>query len=156
VLSSLSWRLLYIFSETVRVLKESQNFKMTTRISRTLLLLLLPCTTLVAWAPLPLQRPYTPSTKLYDAHPHRFDIDVVFGSTDVEGDEDELSNQREQDARRQAISSLLKEQDDEFREERRKRKWGKYANATSKQDVEALEEEERNEIAKGMFVLSRS
>lgn len=120
---------------------------------RALLFLASPCS-LLAWAPLSSPRIQSSSITLYDAHPHRSDIDVVFGSTDVEDDEDELANKREQDARRQAISSLLQEQDEEFREERKKRKWGKYANATSKQDIEALEEEERSEIAKGMIGVS--
>lgn len=122
------------------------------------ILFLLPCVA-TAWSPfIPSsvrqrqrqQQQQHRSTVLWDAHPHRSDIDVVFGSVNVEGDEDEVSNQREQEERRRAIASLLKEQDEEFREARKKRKWGKYANATSKQDIEALEEAERLEIAKGM------
>ena len=89
----------------------------------------------------------TTTTTLYEAHPHRSDIDVVFGSVDVEGDDDEVSNQREQQERRDAISSLMQQQDEEFRQERKLQTWGKYANATSKQEVQQLEQEERRQIA---------
>jgi hypothetical protein len=83
---------------------------------------------------------------LYNSHPHRSDIDVIFGSEQEDVDEEE-EFRREQEERRQRISLILKEQDLEFKEDRRRRKWGKYANATSRQDIEALEEEQRNEIA---------
>ena len=87
------------------------------------------------------------SFALHDAHPHRSDIDVVFGSVHVEGDDDEVSNQEQQDARRDKISSLLQQQEEEFRKERKLQKWGKYAHATTKQDVQQLEQEERKKIA---------
>ena len=125
---------------------------MITRISQVLVGLSALACSLHAWAPVPLQpaRRHTPrSTRLFDAHPHRADIDVVFGSADVEGDDEEEMNRKEQDVRRKMITSFLQEQDEEFRQERKKRKWGKYANATTKQDIEVLEEEERNEIARG-------
>jgi hypothetical protein len=83
---------------------------------------------------------------LYNSHPHRSDIDVIFGS-EQEGIDDEEEFRREQEERRQRISLILKEQDLEFKEDRRRRKWGRYANATSRQDIEALEKEQRNEIA---------
>lgn len=126
----------------------------TTRISRTHFdLLLLLCTLLasccLAWTPLlSPSNSRIHSSRLYEAHPQRADIDVVFGSDAVEGDEDELDNEREQAARRKQISVLLQKQEEEFREERRLKKWGKYANATSKDEVQALEQEERSEIAK--------
>jgi hypothetical protein len=82
---------------------------------------------------------------LYNSHPHRSDIDVIFGSDREDADEDQ--DRREQEERRQKISVILKQQDLEFKEDRKRRKWGKYANATSRQDIEALEEEQRKEIA---------
>jgi hypothetical protein len=82
---------------------------------------------------------------LYNSHPHRSDIDVIFGSDREDADEDH--DRREQEERRQKISTILKQQDLEFKEDRKRRKWGKYANATSREDIEALEEEQRQEIA---------
>ena len=82
--------------------------------------------------------------------PMRYDMSVTFGSDDPDDfgtDEDDF--RAEQAARKAKIEALLKQQDVDFKEERRKKKWGKFANATSKEEIQALEEEERIQISKG-------
>jgi hypothetical protein len=115
----------------------------TLAMSSIVVLLSLPCC-LLAWAP---SRTATTFSALYNSHPHRADIDVIFGSEQEGSIDDEEEFRSEQEERRRKISLILKEQDLEFKEDRKRRKWGKYANATSRQDIEALEEEQRNEIA---------
>jgi len=51
-------------------------------------------------------------------------------------------------AHRQKVAELIAEADEEFREERKRTKWGKYANVTSREGMEATLEEERQELAK--------
>jgi hypothetical protein len=85
--------------------------------------------------------------------PMRFDMSVTFGSDDDDDfgtEEDEFRS--EQASRKAKIEALLQEQDVEFKEERRRKKWGKFANATTKEEIRELEELERNQIAEGMCV----
>lgn len=82
--------------------------------------------------------------------PMRYDMSVTFGSEDPDDfgtEEDDF--RAEQASRKAKIDALLKQQDVDFKEERRRKKWGKFANATSKEEIQALEEEERLQIAKG-------
>jgi len=81
--------------------------------------------------------------------PSRSDIKVVCGSG--EGDDfgtDEDDFKREQAERKAKIQAILQKQDEEFKQARRARKWGKFANATSKEEICELEEEEKKTIAK--------
>ena len=81
----------------------------------------------------------------------RKDMNVVFGSGADEEDIDtvEGDRQREQQERMAKIETLLESQEQEFRDERRRKVWGKFSNATTREEVEILEREEALEIAKG-------
>ena len=78
-------------------------------------------------------------------------MNVVFGSGADEEDIDtvEGDRQREQQERMAKIETLLESQEQEFRDERRRKVWGKFSNATTREEVEILEREEALEIAKG-------
>lgn len=80
--------------------------------------------------------------------PMRFDMSVTFGSDDDDdfGTEEDEFRQDQRD-RKAKIESLLKEQDADFKEERRRKKWGKFANATTREEINELEEAERQQIA---------
>jgi len=82
--------------------------------------------------------------------PMRKDMNVVFGSGADEEDIDtvEGDRQREQQERMAKIETLLESQEQEFRDERRRKVWGKFSNATTREEVEILEREEALEIAK--------
>ena len=87
--------------------------------------------------------------------PMRHDISVTFGSDDPDDfgtDEDEF--RAEQALRKAKIDALLQQQDVEFKEQRRLKKWGKFANATSKEEIQSLEEQERRLIAQGKYKYS--
>lgn len=88
--------------------------------------------------------------KAYQVRP---DLDVQFGSEVYkeyeEGDEYEDESVTKERERLAKIQSLLKEQDEEFKQERKQKKWGMYANVTSREDVAALQETEREKVAKG-------
>jgi hypothetical protein len=86
----------------------------------------------------------------WNQDPMRYDMSVTFGSGDPDDfgtEEDEFRT--DQAARKAVIQSLLLQQDVDFKEERRRKKWGKFANVTSQKDIQALEEEERQKIAEG-------
>jgi transcription-repair coupling factor len=93
------------------------------------------------------------SQRLHGVHPHQVDIDVTFGSSNVTGvnwgfeedDEDDVDTDRLR--RKEKLASLLSEQDQEFKEQRRKKRWGAYANATTKQEIKKVEESVREKIA---------
>ena len=82
------------------------------------------------------------------------DIDIVFGSTNVTGvnwgyeedDEDDIDHDRVQ--RNERLNQLLRKQDEEWKELRRKQKWGAFANATSKDDIQKVERSLKQSIAK--------
>jgi len=88
----------------------------------------------------------------------RKDMNVVFGSGADEEDIDtvEGDRQREQQERMAKIETLLETQEQEFRDERRRKVWGKFSNATTREEVEILEREEALEIAKGTAYFSSS
>ena len=61
----------------------------------------------------------------------RKDTEIVFGSNSSSGlnsDEDE-EFAREQQERKAIVDKVLQEQDNEFKEERRRKKWGDFADA---------------------------
>ena len=101
------------------------------------------------------------SHRLQGVHPHQVDIDVTFGSSNVTGvnwgfeedDEDDVDTDRLR--RKEKLDALLSEQDQEFKEQRRKKRWGAYANATSKQEIKKVEETVRQEIAQENLAKSR-
>jgi hypothetical protein len=91
----------------------------------------------------------------WNQDPMRYDMSVTFGSGDADDfgtEEDEFRT--DQAARKAIIQSLLRQQDEDFKEERRRKKWGKFANVTSQEDIQALEEEERQRIAEGELILN--
>jgi hypothetical protein len=85
--------------------------------------------------------------------PMRKDMKVTFGSGEDEEDIDttEGDRQRDQRARKARIEELLEDQDQEFREERKRKVWGKFSNATTKEDIAKLEREEAEQIARGTW-----
>jgi transcription-repair coupling factor (superfamily II helicase) len=93
------------------------------------------------------------SQGLHAVHPHQVDMDVTFGSSNVTGvnwgfeedDEDDVDTDRVK--RKEKLDELLSEQDQEFKELRRKKRWGAYANATTKQEIRKVEESVREKIA---------
>jgi len=98
---------------------------------------------------------------LHAAHPHQIDLDVQFGSSnetgvtwggddnDPEEDDDfEDEETRERAIRQQKIDFILQQQDVEFREERKQKQWGKFANITSKEELEPILLAERKKIDK--------
>ena len=103
----------------------------------------------------------TSSTRLQQITPDgRADMDIVFGSEyqtrpekseyglyEDDVDEDQLDRQ----VRRETVQALIREQDEEFRQQRKKKQWGKFANVTTKKDLEPLLAEERQKIELGMF-----
>lgn len=88
--------------------------------------------------------------------PRRVDMAIAFGSSvrnqedDDENDEDELAMRKRLD-REQTIQALMDKQDKEFRQQRKRKTWGKYANATTPEEVEKLEEQERQRIDEGRW-----
>jgi hypothetical protein len=83
--------------------------------------------------------------------PMRKDMKVTFGSGEDEEDIDSVEGdrQRDQRERKEKIATLLEDQDQEFRNERKRKVWGKFSNATTREDIEILEREEAEQIAKG-------
>jgi hypothetical protein len=83
--------------------------------------------------------------------PMRKDMKVTFGSGEDDEDIDttEGDRQRDQRDRKARIEELLEDQDKEFREERKRKVWGKFSNATTKEDIAKLEREEAEQIARG-------
>ena len=81
----------------------------------------------------------------------RKDMKVTFGSGEDDEDIDttEGDRQRDQRDRKARIEELLEDQDKEFREERKRKVWGKFSNATTKEDIAKLEREEAEQIARG-------
>lgn len=91
-------------------------------------------------------------TFLRNQHPARLDVDVIFGSgnPDDEEDEDYVQDRR---LRTETVQRVLAEQDEEFRRERKQKQWGRFANATTREELEKIEAQERLAIARGMCVL---
>ena len=91
---------------------------------------------------------------LWSSNPSGFaDLDVSFGSSNATGvnwgfeedDDDDVDKDRVR--RRQELDKLLEDQDNEFKEERRKKMWGEFANATSKEEIALVEKKLRDKIA---------
>jgi len=108
---------------------------------------------------------HSSTTRIYQITPDgRADMDIVFGS-EYESDqssrpqkteyglyEDDVDeDQRDRQTRRETVEALMREQDEEFRQERKLRQWGKFANITNKKDLEPLLAEEQAKIDLGMF-----
>jgi len=119
------------------------------------------------------------TTKVYSQLPSpggRADIDIVFGSVEehrerglskqsdddddeedgnVKNDqyglyEDDLDeDQRDRIERQEKIEKLLQQQESSLREERKQKQWGKFANVTSKEDLEAILKAEKEKIEQG-------
>ena len=81
-----------------------------------------------------------------------FRPDVGFGSSNVSGvsygsDEEDIEQwMRESLRRKEHVDQLLEESDRDFREKRKIRKWGKFANVTSTEDLQPLLEQEKKAI----------
>jgi CarD-like/TRCF domain len=91
-------------------------------------------------------RPPRPATPLSP------DAYVVYGSSaadddEGEGDDDDAHELEQQRTRRRVIELALEEQDRNFREERRRKVWGDFANATSREEVARVEQSLRKRIA---------
>jgi transcription-repair coupling factor (superfamily II helicase) len=90
---------------------------------------------------------------LFAQHPSYIDLDVQFGSTNRTGvnwgfeEEDDDDADTERIVRQQKVNQLLKGHDEELKEERRQTRWGAFANATTKQDIQKVEKKLRNSIA---------
>eukprot|EP00980_Cylindrotheca_fusiformis_P013544 scaffold3450_cov114-Cylindrotheca_fusiformis.AAC.49 len=79
----------------------------------------------------------------------RKDTKIVFGSdasSEVSTDEDE-DFARDQKERQAVVDRALEMQDEEFKEERRRKKWGDFANAKTKEDILRVEESLKSKIA---------
>lgn len=79
----------------------------------------------------------------------RKDTKIVFGSdatSEVSTDEDE-DFARDQKERQAIVEKVLQEQDVEFKEERRRMKWGDFADAKTKEDILKVEESLKLKIA---------
>jgi transcription-repair coupling factor (superfamily II helicase) len=80
------------------------------------------------------------------------DRKIVFGSSEAEEDDDgaideDVEYDRQQQERKLAVAKLLEQQDAEFKEDRRKKKWGEFADATSKEDIVKVEQKMKERIA---------
>lgn len=83
------------------------------------------------------------------------DLDIVFGSSNSSGvawgEEDDHNEElglhdQVQTSHQAKVQELLKESDDEFKQQRKIRKWGKFANVTKREDLQDVLQEERNAI----------
>lgn len=80
----------------------------------------------------------------------RKDTRITFGSDQsTEEDDEEEEYVRERAERDAVIESVLKEQDEEFKEERRKKRWGEFADAKTKEDILKVEDKIKKEVALG-------
>ena len=88
----------------------------------------------------------------------RADLDILLGSEGetskndqglYEDDVDEDQMQRRE--RQQQIDKLLAKEERKARERRKKEKWGKFANITSKEDLEPMLKAEAEKIELGEF-----
>ena len=92
------------------------------------------------------------SSRLYGQHPNRQDIQVTFGSElddddDVDEGDEEQEHAIRQRQRQATIDQYLAEEDDAYREERRQKLWGDYANATTKEELKEIEAAQKEQIA---------
>jgi len=55
---------------------------------------------------------------------------------------------KDREAREKIIEQALKDQDEEFKEERRKKNWGEFADAKTKEDIRKVEEKIKEKVAK--------
>jgi hypothetical protein len=104
----------------------------------------------------------TDSSQLYQLTPGgRADMDMVFGSeqgstSKSDGgvyDEDMDDDQLDRLKRRETVQALLEEQELEFRADRKRQQWGKFANITNKEELEPLLQEELQKVEQGRVVL---
>ncbi|KAL3926684.1 MAG: hypothetical protein SGBAC_013374 [Bacillariaceae sp.] len=86
-------------------------------------------------------------TQLYDINIRR-NTKITFGSDNSsDGSDEEESYIKEREERDAIIESVLKEQDEEFKEERRKKRWGEFADAKNKQDILKVEGKIKEKVA---------
>lgn len=84
-------------------------------------------------------------TKLHNIQRNR---KIVFGSDQsVDGSDEDEDFLKERAERNAIIESVLKEQDEEFKEERRKKQWGEFADAKTKEDILKVEEKIREKVS---------
>lgn len=82
------------------------------------------------------------------------DTKIVYGSDSNSGvsygeaDDDEDEYAKDQRERQAVVAKILEEQDQEFKEERRRKKWGEFADATSKEDILKVEESIKKKISR--------
>jgi transcription-repair coupling factor (superfamily II helicase) len=92
--------------------------------------------------------------QLHAIHPHQVDMDVTFGSSNNTGvnwgyEEDDLDDEdNDRKKRKETLEKLMQQQDLDFKEERRQKKWGKFANATTKEEIRTVERAMRDKISK--------
>ena len=77
------------------------------------------------------------------------DLDVSFGSDESAGVSwgDDSADQQDADKRAQRVQELLQEADQDFYQQRKNLKWGKFANVTKATDLQNVLEQERAAIA---------
>lgn len=86
-------------------------------------------------------------TQLYDISIRR-NTKITFGSDNTsDGSDEEESYIKEREERDAIIETVLKEQDEEFKEERRKKRWGEFADAKNKQDILKVEGKIKEKVA---------
>eukprot|EP00538_Stauroneis_constricta_P012649 CAMPEP_0119564576 /NCGR_PEP_ID=MMETSP1352-20130426/27431_1 /TAXON_ID=265584 /ORGANISM="Stauroneis constricta, Strain CCMP1120" /LENGTH=1119 /DNA_ID=CAMNT_0007613347 /DNA_START=116 /DNA_END=3475 /DNA_ORIENTATION=+ len=93
-----------------------------------------------------------PHFHLMAQHPHRTDVDVQFGTADTSGtswgyEEDDMDDADiERIRRKERVNELLAEHEEEIKEERRKKKWGEFSDAKTKEDVKRVEASMKEKI----------
>ena len=86
------------------------------------------------------------------SHQVRRDTEFIFGSDsadekeDQDGDEDDYS--RDQRRRQQIVNDILEKENEKYKEERRKKKWGEFAGAKSIEDILEVEKSIKAKISK--------
>ncbi|CAJ1952380.1 unnamed protein product [Cylindrotheca closterium] len=84
-------------------------------------------------------------TQLYNI---RKNTRITFGSDQsVDGSDEEEAYVKDRAERDAIIEGVLKEQDEEFKEERRKKRWGEFADAKTKEDILKVEEKIKEAVA---------
>lgn len=104
----------------------------------------------------------TPPFVLLSTPNGRADVDVVLGSEDAnqfkneEGlyEDDMDDDQLDRIKRRQEVQDLMEEKEELYREERKRKKWGKFANV-SKEELAPLLQQEAKKMEKGKWKKER-
>ena len=94
---------------------------------------------------------------LFSSTPNgRADVEVVLGSESSSGrteqglyEDDVDEDQLERWKRQERVQALLQEGEEEYRQERKRKKWGKFANVTNKEDLVPLLQQEALKVEQG-------